>query len=64
VAEWIQGFVQSHRHNAHCIHDFEHAAKYVYESAEKVREGAGHLLAKWVDGVLHRLKHKEPTRVL
>jgi hypothetical protein len=41
-----------------------HAASYVYESADKIREGGGHLPAKWVDGVLHRLKHEGPTRVL
>jgi len=63
-AEWIQGFVQSHRHDALRILDFAHAAKYVYEIADKVREGGGHLPAKWVDGVLHRLKHEGPTRVL
>ncbi len=63
-AEWIQGFVQGHRHDALRILDFAHAAKYVYEIADKVREGGGHLPAKWVDGVLHRLKHEGPTRVL
>jgi hypothetical protein len=63
-AEWIQGFVQGHRHDALRILDFAHAASYVYEIADKVREGGGHLPAKWVDGVLHRLKHEGPARVL
>jgi len=63
-AEWIQGFVQGHRHDAVRILDCAHAASYVYESADKIREGGGHLPAKWVDGVLHRLKHEGPTRVL
>jgi len=63
-AEWIQGFVQSHRHDALRILDFAHAASYLYEIADKVREGGGHLPAKWVDGVLHRLKHEGPARVL
>ena len=63
-AEWIQGVVQGHRHDAVRILDFAHAASYVYESADKIREGGGHLPAKWVDGVLHRLKHEGPTRVL
>jgi len=63
-AEWIQGFVQGHRHDAVRILDFAHAASYVYEIADKVREGGGHLPAKWVDGVLHRLKHEGPARVL
>jgi len=63
-AEWIQGFVQGHRHDALRILDFAHAASYVYEIADKVREGGGHLPPKWVDGILHRLKHEGPTRVL
>ncbi|MGZ3630610.1 MAG: hypothetical protein ACXVDN_23505 [Ktedonobacteraceae bacterium] len=45
-AEWIQGFVQSHRHDALRILDFAHAASYVYEIANKMREGGGHLPAK------------------
>ena len=38
-AEWIQGFVHGHRHDALRILDFAHAASYVYEIADKVREG-------------------------
>lgn len=63
-AEWIQGFVQGHRHDALRILDFAHAVSYVREIADKVREKGGHLPAKWVDGILHRLKHDGPTRVL
>ena len=63
-AEWIQGFVQGHRHDALRILDFAHAASYVSEIADKVREGGGHLSATWEEGVLHRLKHEGPTRVL
>jgi hypothetical protein len=63
-AEWIQGFVSGHRHDAVRILDFAHAASYVSESADKVREAGGHLSPKWVDGVLHRLKHDGPERVL
>lgn len=63
-AEWIQGFVDGHRHDALRILDFAHAASYVYEIADKVREGAGHLPPQWVDSILHRLKHEGPTRVL
>jgi hypothetical protein len=44
-AEWIQGFVQGHRHDALRILDFAHAASYIYESAARVREGGGHLPA-------------------
>jgi hypothetical protein len=41
-----------------------HAASYVSEIADKVREGGGHLPAKWLDGLLHRLKHEGPAQVL
>ncbi len=51
-AEWIQGFVQGHRHDALRILDFAHAASYVCEIADKVRESGGHLPSTWVDGVL------------
>ena len=63
-AEWIQGFVQGHRHDALRILDCAHAASYVSEIADKVREGGGHLPVTWVEGVLHRLKHEGPARVL
>jgi hypothetical protein len=63
-AEWIQDFVQGHRHDALRILDFAHAASYFSEIADKVREGGGHLPPKWVDGILHRLKHEGPARVL
>jgi hypothetical protein len=63
-AEWIQGFVQGHRHDALRILDFAHAASYLCEIAAKVREAGGHLPAKWEDGVLHRLKHEGPARLL
>ena len=33
-------------------------------TAARVREGGGHLPATWEDGILHRLKHEGPTRVL
>jgi hypothetical protein len=63
-AEWIQGFVQGHRHDALRILDFAHAAEYLIEIARKVREAGGHLPARWEDGVLHRLKHEGPARLL
>jgi hypothetical protein len=63
-AEWLQGFVSGHRSDALRILDFAHAAGYVSEIADKVREAAGHLPATWVEGVLHRLKHEGPERVL
>jgi hypothetical protein len=53
-----------HRHDALRILDFAHAATYIIEIAKKVREAGGHLPARWEDGVLHRLKHEGPARLL
>ena len=63
-AEWIVGFVQSHRHDALRILDFAHAAEYLTAIAQLIGASGGHLPAKWLDGVLHRLKHEGPDRLL
>lgn len=63
-AEWLQGFIDYHRADAVRILDFPHAAEYVSSIGEAVRESGHHLPMKWLDGVLHRLKHEGPDRVL
>jgi len=63
-AEWIQGFVSGQRSDALRILDFAHAASYVSEIADKIREAGGHLPSTWLDGMLHRLKHDGPQRLL
>lgn len=63
-AEWLQGFVQAHRHDAVRILDFAHAAGYVSEIGEAIRACGGHVPTGWLAGVLHRLKHEGPERVL
>lgn len=63
-AEWVQSFVQTHRHDALRILDFAHAAGYLSEIAQVVRASGGHLPPKWLEGVLHRLKHEGPERLL
>ncbi|MBV9230016.1 MAG: ISKra4 family transposase [Chloroflexi bacterium] len=63
-AIWLQGFVDGHRHDAVRILDFYHAAEYVSAIEEEVRALGGHLPMKWLEGVLHRLKHDGPSRVL
>ncbi len=63
-AEWLQGFVQAHRHDAVRILDFAHAAGYVSQIGEAIHACGGHLPAGWLAGVLHRLKHEGPERVL
>jgi hypothetical protein len=63
-AEWLQGLVDYHRADAVRILDFAHAAEYVNEIGEAVRAAGGRLPAGWLEGVLHRLKHQGPERVL
>src|SRR2546423_3948231 len=41
-----------------------HAAEYINEMGEAVRAAGGRLPGKWLEGVLHRLKHQGSQRVL
>ena len=63
-AEWLQGMVDYHRADAVRILDFAHAAEYVNEIGQTVQAAGGRLPATWLKGVLHRLKHQGPQRVL
>ena len=63
-AEWLQGLVDYHRADAVRILDFAHAAEYINEIGQAVQAAGGRLPAKWLEGVLHRLKHQGPARVL
>lgn len=63
-AEWLPAFVAYHRADALHILDFAHAAEYVNEIGEAVRKAGFSLSETWLQGVLHRLKHDGPERVL
>ncbi len=63
-AEWLQGLVDYHRADALRILDFAHAASAISEIGEAVRAAGGRLPTTWLEGVLHRLKHQGPQRVL
>src|SRR5207247_5071133 len=63
-AEWLQGLVDYHRADAVRILDFAHAAEYINEIGQAVQAAGGRLLTTWLEGVLHRLKHQGPQRVL
>ena len=41
-----------------------HAAEYIHEIGQAVQAAGGRLAGKWLEGVLHRLKHQGPERVL
>ncbi len=63
-AEWLQVFIDSHRADALRILDFAHAAESIAAIGEAVRAAGHRLPARWLEGVLHRLKHEGPERVL
>jgi hypothetical protein len=56
--------VDYHRADAVRILDFAHGAEYVNEIGQAVQAAGGRLPAGWWEGVLHRLKHQGPQRVL
>src|SRR5437764_10646354 len=63
-AEWLQGLVDYQRADAVRILDFAHAAEYINEIGQAVQAAGGRLPRKWLEGLLHRLKHQGPQRVL
>jgi hypothetical protein len=63
-AEWLQGLVDYHRADAVRILDFAHAAEYINDIGQAVQAAGGRLPVHWLQGVLHRLKHQGPARVL
>ncbi len=63
-AQWLQGLVDYHRADAVRILDFAHAAEYLNAIGQAVQAAGGRLPAGWLEGVLHRLKHQGPARVL
>src|SRR6266702_8266476 len=63
-AQWLQGLVNYHRADAVRILDFAHAAEYVNDIGQAVQAAGGRLPARWLQGMLHRLKHQGPARVL
>ena len=63
-AEWLQGFVDGHRHDAVRILDFAHAAGYLGQIAEQAQLLGRHLPKGWLTVLLHQLKHHGPNRVL
>ena len=63
-AEWIQGFVDLHRHDAVRILDFSHAAGYVAQVGETVLGAETPEFKTWLATTLHELKHDSPLKVL
>ena len=63
-APWLQTFVDGHRQDAVRILDFAHAAGYLGAVAEQAPQAGVHLPGRWLEVLLHHLKHQGPERVL
>jgi hypothetical protein len=63
-AEWIQHFIDAYRVDAVRILDFYHAAEYISECADLVRNAGTVLPESWLEEQLHELKHRGPQKVL
>jgi hypothetical protein len=63
-AEWLQGLTDYQRADAVRIRDFAHAAEYIKAIGQAVQAAGGHLPARWLEGLVHRLKQQGPARVL
>ena len=63
-ADWLPGFVQSHRADAVYILDFAHAASYVHAIAELARTAGAALPDEWVSQQLHLLKTEGPSHLM
>jgi hypothetical protein len=63
-AEWLQGFIDVHRHDAVRVLDFPHAVEYLTR-ASHAAFGAETVAAKtWLRDQAHALKHDGPDSVL
>jgi hypothetical protein len=63
-AEWIQKFIDHHRHDAVRILDFPHAAEYVGAFAQVLGGADGEAKANWLHKQLHQLKTAGVTPLL
>lgn len=63
-ADWLQSFVDGHRHDAVRILDFAHAAGYLGQIEEQAQLVGHHLPTGWLTILLHQRKHHGPKRVL
>jgi hypothetical protein len=63
-AEWIQKFVDQHRHDAVRILDFPHAAEHLNAVGQAVFGEGTPAAQAWLAAQLHGLKHAGPSAVL
>jgi hypothetical protein len=63
-ADWLQGFIDTHRPDAVRILDFPHAAEHITKLLEALEQAGVHFPPHMLDRCLHILKHRGPRPLL
>jgi hypothetical protein len=63
-AEWLQGFIDFHRHDAVRVLDFPHAVEYLTRASHEAHGPGTAATSEWLAAQAHALKHDGPDPVL
>ena len=63
-ADWLQGFIDFHRHDAVRVLDFPHAVEYLTRASHEAFGSGTAATSDWIGQQAHALKHDGPTPVL
>jgi hypothetical protein len=63
-ADWLQGFVDFHRHDAVRVLDFPHAVEYLTRASHEALGAGTAATSAWIATQAHALKHEGPDPVL
>lgn len=63
-AEWLQGFIDFHRHDAVRVLDFPHAVEYLTRASHEAHGAGTAATSEWIGQQAHALKHAGPAPVL
>ena len=63
-ADWLQGFIDFHRHDAVRVLDFPHAVEYLTHASHEAHGAGTAATSAWIAKQAHALKHDGPDPVL
>jgi hypothetical protein len=63
-ADWLQGFIDFHRHDATRVLDFPHAVEYLTRASHAAHGSGTAATSEWLATQAHALKHHGPAPVL
>lgn len=63
-ADWLQGFIDFHRHDAVRVLDFPHAVEYLTHASHEAHGAGTAATSEWLGRQAHALKHDGPDPVL